>query len=202
MIDISHPCCRANDRPVIGIDEVGRGALIGDVVTGAVYFPDDLPEGLKDSKKVSAKKREILDKQIREIGVWAIGRASIEEIDEIGILAATLLAMQRAWLQIPSLIREQALVIVDGDKAPKITGDMVLLNKADTLCPTVSAASIIAKVHRDNAVSGLHMADDRYGWDRNKGYGTKDHFAAIHEHGPSVYHRRSFNPVRAMLKNR
>lgn len=187
---------------MIGIDEVGRGSLIGDVVTAAVHFPEQLPEGLRDSKAVSAKKRIVLDIEIRRVAIWSIGRASIEEIDSIGILEATLLAMQRAWLGIPVEIRNGALVIVDGDKAPNISGDMELLPKGDQLCPTVSAASIIAKVHRDNAVQGLHLADNRYGWDRNKGYGTKDHFSAIEEHGPSPYHRKSFNPVRAMLKRR
>lgn len=185
---------------MIGIDEVGRGSLIGDVVTAAVHFHAGMPQGLRDSKAISAKKRVILDTEIRATATWAIGRASIEEIDKIGILEATLLAMQRAWLGIPSDIRAQALVIVDGDKPPKIDGDMELLNKGDQLCPTVSAASIIAKVHRDNAVQGLHLADQRFGWDRNKGYGTKEHFMAIEEYGPSPYHRRSFNPVRAMLK--
>lgn len=198
----NHPCCRTSDRPVIGIDEVGRGALIGDVVTSAVFFPAALPEGLNDSKKISAKKRVLLDVQIRECAVWSIGRASIEEIDSIGILEATLLAMRRAWNGIPEEIRRDALVIIDGDKDPGIRADLEIMPRADQLCPTVSAASIVAKVHRDNAVIGLHHADDRYAWDKNKGYGTKDHFRAIEEHGPSPYHRTSFQPVRGILKRR
>jgi len=198
----THPCCRNSGRPVIGIDEVGRGSLIGDVVTSAVCFLGEIPAGLRDSKKVSAKKRIVLDEQIRAHGVWSIGRASIEEIDDIGILAATLLAMRRAWLGIDEAIRREALVIIDGDKEPDIRADMEIMPRADQLCPTVSAASIVAKVHRDNAVTGLHHADGRYFWDKNKGYGTKDHFRAIEEHGPSPYHRRSFQPVRGMLKRR
>lgn len=198
----NHPCCRRSEIPVIGIDEVGRGSLIGDVVTAAVCFTRGMPEGLRDSKTISEAKRIRLDTEIREVAFWSIGRAGIEEIDEIGILAATLVAMRRAWLGMPDNIRRRALVIVDGDKAPVIDAPMEIMPRADQLCPTVSAASIIAKVHRDNAVSGLHLADSRFGWDRNKGYGTKDHFAAIGEHGPSPYHRKSFNPVRAMLRAR
>ena len=199
---LEHPCCRNTSRPVIGIDEVGRGSLIGDVVTGAVCFTGEIPQGLKDSKTISEKKRIILDEQIRGVGLWSIGRASIEEIDSMGILAATLLAMRRAWLGIDESIRRDALVIIDGDKAPDIQAQMEIMPRADKLCPTVSAASIIAKVHRDNAVTGLHMADDRYAWNKNKGYGTKDHFRAIEEHGPSPYHRRSFQPVRGILKRK
>ena len=198
----THPCCRTSGRLVIGIDEVGRGSLIGDVVTSAVCFTDTMPEGLRDSKKVTAKRRIVHDEQIRSVASWSIGRASIEEIDSIGILAATLLAMRRAWLGIDEAIRREALVIIDGDKEPQIPADMEIMPRADQLCPTVSAASIVAKVHRDNAVTGLHHADTRYAWDKNKGYGTKDHFRAIEEHGPSPYHRKSFQPVRGMLKRR
>lgn len=199
---LDHPCCRNTGRPVIGIDEVGRGSLIGDVVTSAVCFLGPLPTGLADSKKISAKKRIVLDEAIRSCAHWSIGRASIEEIDSIGILAATLLAMKRAWMGLDADLRRDALVIIDGDKEPDIRADMEIMPRADQLCPTVSAASIVAKVHRDNAVIGLHNADGRYAWDRNKGYGTRDHFLAIEEHGPSPYHRRSFQPVRGMLRRK
>lgn len=199
---IDHPCCRNSGRPVIGIDEVGRGSLIADVVTSAVIFPGDMPEGLKDSKKISSVKRDILEPQIKAKAIWSIGRASIEEIDEHGILQATLLAMFRAWRGIPEKYRSGALVIIDGDKAPKIPGDIILLPKGDQLCPTISAASILAKVCRDKEIEALHLTEGRYNWGKNKGYGTKDHFAAITEHGPSKYHRKSFNPVRTILRER
>jgi len=197
-----HPCCINSGRPVIGIDEVGRGSLIADVVTAAVIFPGDMPAGLKDSKTISSKKRDILEPQIKEKGIWAIGRATVEEIDEHGILQATLLAMFRAWRGISEEYRNGALVIIDGDKAPKIPGDIILLPKGDQLCPTISAASILAKVCRDKEIEALHLIEGRYNWGKNKGYGTKDHFAAISEHGPSKYHRKSFNPVRTILRER
>jgi ribonuclease HII len=161
-----------------------------------------MPTGLRDSKTISEKKRAKLDPEIKAMGLWAIGRASIAEIDEKGILAATLLAMRRAWEGIDRQMRKDAIIIVDGDKAPPIDGKMIIMPKADLLCPTVSAASILAKVCRDAEVTALHGVDERYGWNRNKGYGTKDHFAAIEEFGPSIYHRKSFNPVRAMLKRK
>lgn len=195
-----HPCCRSSSTLVIGIDEVGRGSLIGDVVTAAVVFTGTIPDGLKDSKKLSEKKRVHFNELIRSRGIVSIGRATVDEIDEIGILAATLVAMKRAWEGIEADIRRQALVIVDGEQAPAINAPMELMPRADDLCPTVSAASIIAKVSRDDDIKLLHVSDGRYGWDRNKGYGTKEHVGAITKFGPSEYHRRSFAPVRGMFK--
>lgn len=185
--------------PVIGIDEVGRGALIGEVVTCAVTFFGPLPEGLKDSKRMSAPKRERYAEQIGQVAHISLGRASVQEIDTIGILRATLLAMRRAWLGIPSDVRDACEVIVDGDQAPDIPAPMQLLPKGDDLCPTISAASIVAKVTRDADIVRLHDEDPRYAWAKNKGYGTKDHLTAIAEHGPSIHHRRSFAPIRTMF---
>lgn len=202
MSNEDHPCCRRSQRPVIGIDEVGRGSLITSVTTAAVIFVTEAPEGLRDSKKLSEKKRIAFDLAIRECAEVSIGEATVQEIDRIGILAATLLAMRRAWEGIPSTLRRESLVIVDGDKAPPIPGALELLPKGDDLCPTISAASIIAKVWRDNAVKALHDLEPQYNWGKNKGYGTRDHIAAIEAHGPSVHHRRSFAPIRTMLKAR
>ena len=198
--NLDHPCCQNSGRFVIGIDEVGRGSLISDVVTAAVCFVDQMPQGLKDSKSISEKKRTILEPQIKQYAQYGIGRASVQEIDAMGILEATLLAMKRAWMMIDEQIRDSALVIVDGDKTPPIMGDLVLLPKGDQLCPSVSAASILAKVCRDEEIKRLGEIDPRYGWGRNKGYGTKDHVEAIEKHGPSIHHRRSFNPVRSILR--
>ncbi len=202
MAKEDHPCCKRSLRPVIGIDEVGRGSLITSVTTAAVVFVSEAPEGLRDSKKLSEKKRIAFDLAIRECAEVSIGEATVQEIDRIGILAATLLAMRRAWEGIPSTLRRESLVIVDGDKAPSIPGPLELLPKGDDLCPTVSAASIIAKVCRDNAVNKLHELEPHYGWEKNKGYGTRDHIAAIEAHGPSAHHRRSFAPIRTMIKAR
>lgn len=200
MTDDDHPCCRRTLVPVIGIDEVGRGSLIGDVVTAAVVFTQPIPDGLRDSKKLSEKKRIAFDELIRENAEVAIGKAAVWEIDQIGILRATLLAMRRAWKGIPSSLRCNALVLVDGDQAPDIPAPMQLLPKGDDLCPTISAASIVAKVHRDREVTELHGEEPFYGWAKNKGYGTKDHIAAITQHGPSSHHRRSFAPIRGMIR--
>lgn len=197
---INHPCCQTSKSLVIGIDEVGRGSLISDVVTSAVCFTRGMPEGLKDSKTISANKRLLLEPKIKKVAHYGIGRASIQEIDELGILNATLLAMKRAWLEIDEDIRNNSLVIIDGDKAPPITAEMIIMPKADQLCPTVSAASILAKVCRDREIEKLGAMDNRYGWAKNKGYGTKDHQRALEIHGPSEHHRKSFNPVRSMLR--
>lgn len=173
--------------------------MITVVTTAAVVFTSPPPEGLRDSKKLSEKKRLAFDLAIRECAEVSIGEASVLEIDRMGILAATLLAMRRAWDGIPASLRRGGLVIVDGDKAPSIPGPMELLPKGDDLCPTISAASIIAKVRRDQLVTELHEAEPLYGWAKNKGYGTKDHIEAISQHGPSSHHRRSFAPIRTMF---
>lgn len=198
-------CCGGLPRNVIGIDEVGRGSLIGEVTAAAVYFTSDLPEGIKDSKKLSTVKREGLDILIRQNAIVAVGSASVAEIDEKNIFAATLLAMKRAYdgvaTAIPRAMLEEITVIVDGDRAPFLGHPQCMVTalvNADNLCKTVGAASIIAKVHRDRLISRMHDMDGRYGWNRNKGYGTKEHRQMIQEHGPSEHHRRSFEPVRSM----
>lgn len=198
-------CCGGLPRSVIGIDEVGRGSLIGEVTAAAVYFTTDLPEGIRDSKKLSAKKRDALDLLIRQNAIVCVGSASVHEIDERNIFAATLLAMKRAYegiaSSLPKTILEETTVIVDGDRAPFLGHPprmVTALVNADNLCKTVGAASIIAKVHRDRLISRLHDMDQRYGWDRNKGYGTREHRQMIQLHGPSEHHRRSFEPVKTM----
>lgn len=199
---IIHPCCKNSDKPVVGIDEVGRGSLIGDVVAAAVIFHSEKPEGLKDSKKLSAKKREMLDIEIRKSAHVSIGSANIDEINEYGITKATMAAMARAWIMLPwGLLEEDVITIIDGNQKPNINGQIILLDKADELCPTVSAASIIAKVYRDNAIIKLHEEYPEYEWNKNKGYGTKKHMARLYEFGYTKYHRTSFEPIKS-LKNK
>lgn len=200
---MSHRCCQSKPYQIIGIDEVGRGSLIGEVTAAAVLFTRPLPEGLRDSKKLSAKKRSELDLHIRDTAIVSIGSASIEEIDEHNIHGATMLAMARAYHGLPMAAREGIGVLIDGDSIPDIQCDRRIVStlvNADNLCPTVSAASIVAKVHRDRIIMRLADMDGRYGWDSNKGYGTRQHRNAIEQLGVSDYHRRSFEPVKTLLR--
>lgn len=195
-----HPCCRNTDHIVIGVDEVGRGSLIGEVTAAAVAFHSALPIGIKDSKKICENKRNKFNEQIRKTAYVGIGTSTLDEINEYGIFSATMVAMERAWLEIPKHIRADALTIIDGDRMPKITGSVELMQRADELCPTVSAASIIAKVYRDAVITKLHDDYPVYGWDRNKGYGTKEHINAIRKYGPTPVHRSDFSPIKQILK--
>ena len=185
-----------NYKNIVGIDEAGRGPLAGPVVAAAVIMPFDL-KGVADSKKLSAKKREFLFKQIIEIGKVAVGFASVEEIDKFNILAATMLAMQRAY---ENLGLQADLVLVDGNKAPKLNCDEVrAIINGDDLEPVISAASIIAKVTRDKIMTELDLEYPQYGWKRNAGYGTKIHLEAIGKYGITKHHRLSFAPCKNLL---
>jgi ribonuclease HII len=183
-----------------GVDEVGRGPLIGAVVTAAVILPDnfDLP-GLTDSKKLSAKKREALAIAIKTQAIaWCVAESSVEEIDHLNILQATLLAMRRA---VDGLSVVPQGVYVDGNRCPKnmhIPCQAVV--KGDGLVPAISAASILAKVARDAQMDRLHEQFPSYGFDQHKGYPTAAHLAALTHHGVLPEHRRSFAPVKALLK--
>jgi ribonuclease HII len=184
-----------NARPfyTAGADEVGRGPLAGPVVACAVILPDGLViDGVKDSKKLSAKKRERLSAIIKERAVsWAIGEASEAEIDEINILRATLAAMARA---VGKLEPRPDELIVDGLFAPNVDEriKVICLPHGDALNHSVAAASIIAKVYRDSLMDEFHVKYPQYGFDRNKGYGTVEHIKALQEYGPCPIHRRSF----------
>lgn len=186
------------DKFIAGVDEVGRGPLVGDVVTAAVILDPSNPiEGLNDSKKLSEKKRVALAQEIREKALyWNIGRASPAEIDNLNILHATMLAMVRAvdGLQItPDFVR------VDGNRLPDWNYPSEAIVKGDGLHQEISAASIIAKVERDNDMLVLHEAYPQYNFAGHKGYPTKAHFAALAEFGVLDCYRKSFKPVRAML---
>ena len=176
---------------ICGIDEAGRGPLAGPVTAGAVILPEDFPtEMLNDSKQLSAKRRDECARLIIERSVaWAIGWASHTEIDEINILAATLLAMQRA---VQFLEVRPESVIIDGLHTPALPYPTNAVVKADSVVPAVMAASILAKTARDAWMIDYAIRDPRYGFERHKGYPTRDHRNRIREHGRCPIHRRSF----------
>lgn len=181
-----------------GVDEVGRGPLAGPVVTAAVILDPARPvAGLADSKRLTAARREALAEEIKASALaWALGRAEVAEIDDINIYQATLLAMQRAVAALP--VSAEA-VLVDGNRAPVFACPAEAVVGGDGRVPAISAASILAKVARDEEMVALHQRWPQYGFDRHKGYGTARHLAAIREHGVLAEHRRSFAPVARQL---
>jgi ribonuclease HII len=185
---------------VAGVDEVGRGPLAGPVVTAAVILDRNRPiEGLTDSKKLTEVQREKLAIEIREKALcWALGRAEVEEIDDINILQATLLAMQRA---VASLTLQPEFVVVDGNRCPEFSCPAEAVIKGDLTVAEISAASIIAKVSRDREMKQFDLQYPGYGLEKHKGYPTKAHIAALEELGVTPIHRRSYAPVRKALEN-
>ncbi|EMI7297371.1 ribonuclease HII [Vibrio parahaemolyticus] len=183
---------------IAGVDEVGRGPLVGDVVTAAVILDPNNPiEGLNDSKKLSEKKRLSLLPEIKEKALaWAVGRCSPEEIDELNILQATMVAMQRA---IAGLKVQPDLVLIDGNRCPELPMDSQAVVKGDLRVAEISAASIIAKVVRDQEMEELDKQYPQFGFAKHKGYPTKAHFEAIEQHGVISEHRKSFKPVKKAL---
>lgn len=187
-----------NSQIVAGVDEVGRGPLAGPVVTAAVILPNDHTiEGLKDSKKLSAKKRETLAEQIKQQAIcFSIAQASIQEIDKLNILHATMLAMKRA---VESLKVVPELVLVDGNRVPSVGIECRAVIGGDGLEECISAASIVAKVERDNLMCQLAAQYPGYGLEKHMGYPTKFHMQALQEKGVTPIHRRSFAPVKKLL---
>jgi len=183
---------------VAGVDEVGRGPLVGAVVTAAVILDPARPiVGLADSKALTEKKRLTLADEIREKALsFALGRAEPHEIDELNILHATMLAMQRA---VAALDVAPQHVLVDGNRCPRFSCEATAVVKGDARVAVISAASILAKVARDAEMMALHEAYPQYGFDQHKGYPTAVHMAALQLHGPINQHRRSFAPVRLAL---
>jgi ribonuclease HII len=183
-----------HDGLVAGVDEAGRGPWAGPVVAAAVILdPLRIPDGIDDCKKLGAAQRDrVYDAICRNALAYAVGEASVEEIDRFNVLAASLLAMQRAvsWLaQAPSL------VLVDGNRAPKLSCAVETMVNGDAKSLSIAAASIVAKVYRDRMMCELDRRHPGYGWARNKGYGTSDHLRAIDRLGISSQHRRSFTAV-------
>ena len=184
---------------VAGVDEAGRGPLAGPVVAAAVILDERQPiAGLADSKKLTALRRERLFDEIRAKALCcSIAQASVEEIDRLNILQATLLAMRRA---VQGLRLKPALVLVDGNRLPVLDIPAEAIVKGDALVPAISAASILAKVHRDRWCAEVHAQYPQYGFDAHKGYGTAAHLQALRAHGASPLHRRSFAPVAQQLE--
>jgi len=188
------------DRPglLAGVDEAGRGPLAGPVVAAAVILDDLAPiKGLKDSKVLTERARERLFDEIRARALCcSIAQASVEEIDTLNILQATLLAMRRA---VDGLRLRPHKVLVDGNRLPALTMAAEAIVKGDSKVAAISAASILAKVHRDRLCLELHAQHPQYGFATHKGYPTAAHLAALRAHGACMQHRRSFAPVRAVL---
>ena len=181
-----------------GVDEVGRGPLVGDVVTAAVILDPANPiAGLTDSKKLSEKKRNALSAEIKQKALaWAIGRATPGEIDNLNILHATMLAMTRA---VDNLLLTPDFVLVDGNRLPDWPYRSEAVVKGDSLHPEISAASILAKVERDSDMLALDEQYPAYGFAAHKGYPTKAHFAALADYGVLSCYRKSFKPVQALI---
>lgn len=189
-------------KVIYGVDEAGRGPLAGPVYAACVVLdPADVIEGLADSKQLSEKKRISLADQIKQRArAWAIASASVEEIDRLNILQASLLAMQRAVVSLRPI--SNALVLVDGNHAPRLDCEVQTVIRGDSLVAEISAASILAKTARDTEMLRLHEIYPAYGFDRHKGYPTKAHLEAIRLHGITDIHRRSFAPCTGQLVSR
>ena len=188
--------------PVCGVDEAGRGPWAGPVSAAAVILdPATAPEGLDDSKKLTARRRAVLEAEIKAGCGWAVGIADVAEIDRINILAATMLAMTRAVAGLcERLGAEPDDVLIDGNLTPagrcaQWRWQARAIIGGDGTEPCISAASIIAKEHRDQVMRALAQEHPHYGWERNAGYGTREHLSALRGLGPTVHHRRSFAPV-------
>lgn len=184
-----------------GVDEAGRGPLAGPVVAAAVLLCKGAPEGLADSKQLSAKRRAVLDEGLRTTCCWAVGIVEPAEIDQLNILVATMCAMSAAVGGLAQCLgAEPDQVLIDGNmtpagRAPDWRWNGRAIVGGDALEPAISAASIIAKEWRDRLMVEAAQMHPQYGWDRNKGYGTKEHMAALQEHGATSLHRQSFAPV-------
>ena len=182
---------------IAGVDEVGRGPLAGPVTAAAVILGPQIPSGLADSKKLSAKRRAALEPEIKELSRWAVAHATVAEIDELNILHASLLAMRRAII---ALGPDVQAALIDGNRAPKDLGiEAQAVVKGDARSLSIAAASILAKEERDRIMRRLDQDYPHYGWAQNAGYPTKVHLAGLQTHGITPHHRCSFKPVHNIL---
>ncbi|MFM7404697.1 MAG: ribonuclease HII [Erythrobacter sp.] len=201
MIGVTPELTASRQPLVIGVDEAGRGPLAGPVVAAAVVLGRRIPAGLDDSKRLSARRRAVLDQAIRQTSGWAVAVVAPDEIDRVNIFMATMLAMTRAVANLTAALGcETCAVLIDGNLTPEgRCADWCWPARAivggDGIEPAISAASIIAKEWRDRMMCEAAAAHPHYGWERNKGYGTAEHIEALRHHGPSPLHRRSFAPV-------
>ena len=186
---------------VVGVDEAGRGPLAGPVVAAAVVLCKPRPAGLDDSKKLTRERRAVLEATIKRRCRWAVGVVDVEQIDTLNIFGATMLAMTLAVRALcEQLEAHPREVLIDGNltpagRRPEWCWQARPVVGGDAIEPCISAASIIAKEHRDRLMRDLAAAHPHYGWERNAGYGTPEHLGALRRHGPTVHHRRSFSPV-------
>ena len=186
---------------IVGVDEVGRGPLAGPVTAAAVFFDrqkitSDLLTKIDDSKKIAQKKRATISKQIESIAIIGIGWANSGEIDQLNILEATMLAMQRAIFSLQKqIILDPDYILIDGNKVPRLDFPSKAIVRGDEKSLSIAAASIVAKSKRDAFMASLSKLYPGYGWEKNAGYGTLEHLAAIEREGITVHHRRSFKPI-------
>jgi ribonuclease HII len=205
MLGVTPGFTVAGDGIVIGVDEAGRGPLAGPVVAAAVVLGPSIPTGLDDSKRLSAARRAKLETAIRASCCWAVAVVEPEEIDRLNIFIATMEAMTRAVAALTAAMAAPiSEVLIDGNMTPQgrcadWTWPARAIVGGDGIEPAISAASIIAKEWRDRMMMEAAKAHPHYGWERNKGYGTAEHMAALQEHGATPLHRRSFAPVAQLL---
>ena len=183
---------------IAGVDEVGRGSLVGPVYAAAIILNKNIDKKkFKDSKQLSKDKRNFLAKYIKKNCVWAMGSASLKEIEKLNILNAALLAMKRA---IKKLKLKPTIVLIDGNRLPNLNNcNLKCIVKGDQKIPEISAASIVAKVARDKLITKMSKKFKKYAWDKNAGYGTKQHITAIKKFGVTKHHRKTFGPVHNIL---
>lgn len=195
--DAESAAIRLGQGPVAGVDEAGRGPWAGPVVAAAVILDaDKIPDGIADSKMLDPDQRAAIYDRIRDHAQIGVGIADVARIDKVNILNATLWAMREA---VAKLGTQPGLVLIDGNRAPRLASQTRTIVKGDALCLSIAAASIVAKVTRDRLMTELSQTHPGYGFERHKGYGTPEHLAALKRLGPCALHRRSFRPVQLVL---